>query len=326
MKIKKIKIGDPNSPTLEHLHISRKGAVNVEDYKNKKSDMISIVSDVVFKVMIQNSKRLKYSAKLISYFVDVDYEELLNNIELLSNEYDRNNIHSKSERGDFVADIGKFKTLIEVNNYNTTDDADNILERDLEYAFKVYGSNNTIGKKYDYKHVILINLNNFYFEELDGWNQEFTLNDNNGILLTDKITIINIYLPKLLNLCYTMNKEELENVEKYLLTLYSGDYNMVKKMSEGDNVMEDYVREAKKVEVDNSVMEAYDKEAANRYGALIEGRAEGLAEGREKGLVEGEKKAHIEDAKKMLSENLDIELISRITNLSFSEIESLKEE
>ena len=74
--------------------------------------------------------------------------------------------------------------------------------------------------------------------------------------------------------------------------------------------MEDYVEDVIKAESDNIVMQSYDKEAANRYGAMMDGEA----------------KAHLEDAKRMLAENLDINLIAKVTSLSIEEIQNLEKE
>ena len=42
----------------------------------------------MLKAMFQNENRIKYSAKFLSYFIDVKYEDILNNICLAKNELD----------------------------------------------------------------------------------------------------------------------------------------------------------------------------------------------------------------------------------------------
>ena len=53
---------------------------------------------------------------------------------------------------------------------------------------------------------------------------------------------------------------------------------------------------------------------------------EALAEGREQGLTEGREQSKQDIAKAMLSENCDIELISKVTNLTYDDVVKLKEE
>ena len=61
--------------------------------------------------------------------------------------------------------------------------------------------------------------------------------------------------------------------------------------------------------------------------ARNEGRLQGLAigrnEGRIQGVTEGRNERNIEIAKNMLSENMDINLIMKLTNLSEEEINKL---
>ena len=52
-------------------------------------------------------------------------------------------------------------------------------------------------------------------------------------------------------------------------------------------------------------------------------REEGLAEGKKEGIKEGKKEEKISNAKKMKEENIDINIISKITGLSIEEISSL---
>lgn len=87
--------------------------------------------------------------------------------------------------------------------------------------------------------------------------------------------------------------------------------------------------------LNDGIVGLYDKEKAmervnaiNKIEAinegLAEGHAKGLAEGLAEGRAEGLSKAKSNIAKKMLDENIPIELISKITELSKEEIEKLK--
>ena len=61
-----------------------------------------------------------------------------------------------------------------------------------------------------------------------------------------------------------------------------------------------------------------------RYSGYIDGKADGMVEGEAKGKVAGKNERNIEIAQKMLKENVNIELISKVTGLSIDEIEKLK--
>ncbi len=75
------------------------------------------------------------------------------------------------------------------------------------------------------------------------------------------------------------------------------------KISEGDELMEEYVSDAMNAASDEMILESLDLEESK---------------------YEGENKAHLEDAKRMLVEDLDVKLISRVTELPIEEIKNLK--
>ena len=80
--------------------------------------------------------------------------------------------------------------------------------------------------------------------------------------------------------------------------------------------MEEYVKEAEKVSFEGGVGESYDKEWALKDQAYRDGKDEGREEG-------STTKA-IEIAKSMLEDNISVEQISKYTNLSIDEVNSLK--
>ena len=92
------------------------------------------------------------------------------------------------------------------------------------------------------------------------------------------------------------------------------------------------IKEAKS-ELDKLEMSAEDRELYElRLKAIRDeiniresGYTDGMKDGEEKGKKEGKKEGRNEIAKNMLKENLSIELISKLTDLSQEEIEKLKE-
>ena len=116
------------------------------------------MSDTMFKTMFFNTNRLKYSTKLLSYFLEVSYEELLDNIVLTKNELDQEKEDTKGERSDFVAIIDDIKINIEVINNSSRE----IMERNIEYAHRLYAEKVIVASDYNYNQVIQVNLNNFH--------------------------------------------------------------------------------------------------------------------------------------------------------------------
>ena len=306
----------------------------------KKGQKISILSDTMLKAMFQNENRIKYSAKFLSYFIDVEYEDILNNICLAKNELDKNRENDKGERCDYVALLSDTSLNIEVNNNSSLE----VLERNMEYAHRLYSKKIRRGEEnYQYTQVIQFNLNNFAFKGNDKIVDIYTVTNDDNIGLSNKLIFVQIYVPNLRKKWYTKGMKSLSEEEKYILALVEMDLDKLNDLG-GENIMDEYVKEAEEVSFEGGVGEAYDKEWALRDQGYrdglsqgkaegfsqgkVEGKAEGFSqgkvEGREEGRAEGISQGKVEIAKNMLAKNMEIELISEITSLTEDEINSLK--
>ena len=282
----------------------------------KKGQKISILSDTMLKAMFQNENRIKYSAKFLSYFIDVEYENILNNICLAKNELDKNNENDKGERCDYVALLSDTSLNIEVNNNSSLE----VLERNMEYAHRLYSKKIKRGEEnYQYTQVIQFNLNNFAFKGNDKIVDIYTVTNDDNIGLSNKLIFVQIYVPNLRKKWYTKGMKSLSEEEKYILALVEMDLDKLNDLG-GENIMDEYVKEAEEVSFEGGVGEAYDKEWALRDQGYRDGLSQGKAEGFSQGKIENKK----EIAKNMLSKAMEVELISEITGLSIEEIKNLK--
>ena len=306
-----INIRGYNPKSLHDLNLSKEYVLELPRYI-KKGQKISILSDTMLKVMFQNENRLKYSAKFLSYFIDLDYEVILKNIYLAKNELDKEKESSKGQRCDYVAVIDNTSLNIEVNNNSSL----RVLERNIEYAYRLYSKKIKRGEReYDYTQVIQFNLNNFSFKGNDKIIDIYGVKNDSNLTLSDKIIFVQIYVPNLRKKWYNEGIESLNEAEKYILALVEMDIEKLKSLG-GEELMEEYVKEAEEVSFEGGVGESYDKEWALKDQAYRDGKDEGREEG-------STTKA-IEIAKSMLTENIDINIISKCTGLSIDEVNSLK--
>lgn len=274
----------------------------------KKGQKISILSDTMLKAMFQNENRIKYSAKFLSYFIDVEYEDILNNICLAKNELDKNNENDKGERCDYVALLSDTSLNIEVNNNSSLE----VLERNMEYAHRLYSKKIRRGEEnYQYTQVIQFNLNNFAFKGNDKIVDIYTVTNDDNIGLSNKLIFVQIYVPNLRKKWYTKGIKSLSEEEKYILALVEMDLDKLNDLG-GENIMDEYVKEAEEVSFEGGVGEAYDKEWALRD------------QGYREGMSQGKSKEKIEIAKNLLKNNVDISVIASSTGLTEDEINSLK--
>jgi len=303
--------------TLYKKGTSKKYAVKLT--KLKEGEKISIFSDIMFKTMFQTTGREKFPSKLISYYTNYSFEELMENLVFEKNELDKTVANKKGLRCDFVGNIDGIKLNIEINNNSSLE----TMERNMEYTFRLYASKVRSDSEYEYTKVIQLNINNFSINEEEKIIDVFTIQNKEGVSLTDKIIIVQIYIPNLRKKWYTSGIENLSEDEKFLLGLVEPSIKVSQNLGKGIDIMEEYINEAVKVSEDERLLEAYDKEWALKDEGKREGFQEGFDEGFEEGYDKALEKAQKDIVTKMLKNDIDIDLISKITNLSLDEINSI---
>ena len=293
--------------------ISKTNSYKLLDYY--KGYKIPIVSDSMFKTMINNESRMEYICYLIASIFNEDYNEVLKNTKFIKNNIDKYKNEESNKTVDLLCKI-KGKILnVEVNN-NTSKSS---LERNLGYMFSLYSANMKRGHKYNFNEVIQININNFRFRGRKDVLEECYITNINHIpkdindfqIYSNKIRIINIYLPNIRKKDYN----KLKLYEKLLLIFNENDNQLLKDLSKGDEIMEKYVKESKEASEQDEVIGMYDKELHDEKLRLAE-----IDEYREKGKQEKAK----ETALKMLQKGYAITDISECTSLSLKELKKLK--
>ena len=297
--------------------ISKTNSYKLLDYY--KGYKIPIVSDSMFKTMINNESRMEYICYLIASIFNEDYNEVLKNTKFIKNNIDKYKNEESNKTVDLLCKI-KGKILnVEVNN-NTSKSS---LERNLGYMFSLYSANMKTGHKYNFNKVIQININNFRFKGRKDVLEECYITNINHIpkdindfqIYSNKIRIINIYLPNIRKKDYN----KLKLYEKLLLIFNENDNQLLKDLSKGDEIMEKYVKESKEASEQDEVIGMYDKELHDERLRLAEND-----EYREKGIEEGIQQNQKETALKMLQKGYDITDISECTGLSLDELQKLK--
>ena len=157
--------------------------------------------------------------------------------------------------------------------------------------------------------------------------------------LTDIMEIIRIDIPYYTKMCYNKDAKELDSLTRFIGMFGLEEKEEIKGICNGDEDMENIYKKVEEYNSDLDLMGAYDwewhqkelkrleirdaKKEAIKEG-LKEGREEGRVEGLKEGREEGSQNKALEIAKNMLKENMDINLISKITGLSLNKINELK--
>ena len=280
-------------------------------YKLKKAHKgyrIPLVSDVMFRTMFFNESRKKYGCYLIALLLKQDFNEIYNNTTLVKANVDEEKAEKSRKTVDYLCRIDGVLVNVEMNKNKTKTN----LERNLDYMFRLHGGGMTIGDKDNYETCLLINLNNFTFKGKTEVIDEYmivNLKDSEEVY-TNKIHIFNIYLPNIRKKDYN----NLEDYEKLLLIFNEDDDKVLNMLSEGDEIMKEYIDDSKRASEQDEVIGMYDKELNDEMLRKAE-----IRENREEAFNEGIK----ETALKLLQKNIDLSIISECTGLSISELKSL---
>lgn len=151
--------------------------------------------------------------------------------------------------------------------------------------------------------------------------------------LTDKLEIHIIELPKIRK----NRKAYIENkVAQWMLFLNNPNDKEVESIVEKNEPIKEAMQKLKHMSEDEELRRVAElrqkaiKQRAMEVGleegrqrGIKEGKEEGRKEGRKEGIKEGRNEKTKEIAKKMLAENIEIEVIEKITGLSRQEIENI---
>ena len=299
--IKILKLRNYDKRNLFDFEVSVKDAVKIE--KLKEGEKPSLLSDSMFKAMFFNENRIKYSTKFLSYYIDISYEELLKNIHLSKNEHNKYKEKDKGEKSDYVAVINDSIINIEVNNNENSE----ILERNMEYAHRLYASGVKRGGKYKYRQVIQFNLNNFSYNGNEKIIDIYSIQNDEGLVLNNKLIFIQIFVPALRRKWYNLGSEGLLEEERYILAMIEPKISSSIDLGKDIGIVEEYIKETEEVMDDEFFGESYDKE----WALKDQGKREGIREGIR------------EIAKKMKEHNISESEISDITGLTLEEINDL---
>ena len=185
--------------------------------------------------------------------------------------------------------------------------------------------------------VISINLLNFkLIKNIEDIHTCYVLKDmKHNNILTDHCQLHFIELPKFES-CSDMEKDFLswlkffkgENMESLLKenTIFESVKSKAESFISDEPLLDAYKNKETEDYFNQRMLEYEINQAENRglEKGIAEGREKGIAEGREKGIAEGLEKGKKEEkiiiARSMKAENIDVNVISRVTDLSIEDI------
>ncbi len=227
---------------------------------------------------------------------------------------------------DIITELdGKEKCNIEMQLI----DKNNIIERMLYYWSKMYTRQIKAGDDYNkLEKTIVILIADFNIKGLEEveYHSTWKIIETNSVkklILTDKFELDIIELLKIKG-----RENEKDQLLDWLIFLENPESERVtRKMEENENLKEaveklDRISEDEKMQ---RIIELREKAIRDEHAIYDKGLDDGIEKGIQKGKEKGAKEEKIKIVKSMLKENMDIEIIIKITGLTKEEIEKLKE-
>lgn len=306
---------------------------NVVERLRSENKVVPFLFDPIFKSVLKDEKMKGVLSFLISEITGLDKNYVMENIDFKDTELKRNRYLEKGKIADLIVYIENNIINIEANQVLNS----GLIDKNNSYHYKI--ASEIIKNKLN---PLVIQINIDRKNKFDKLVTEFRLRDETGkYVLDDKFINYHINIDNILKKEY--NKDKLTRLEKILLLMITEDKNVLRQISKDDEEMNYMVDKLEEMALNDGIVGLYDKEKAmervnaiNKMEAINEGFAEGLEKGIEKGIKKGIEKgiekgkkeglneAKNKMAKKMLDEGIDIELISKITELPKKEIEKLK--
>ena len=267
-------------------------------------------SDIVFKsIFLKESNR-----DMLERLIEEAINKKVKVLEVKASELPKGSVYERGKVLDVLVDSDDGEINIEVNSYSNK----YLHRRNASYIFSRYSSAvSRAGSFKDMKNYIQINLT--YKENNDNLKMKsiyklLEVSDYEEYI--DNLTIYEFNLSKIKEAWY--NGDRSHNI----MALLDADDCELDTMSDGDEIMDRFKDEVKNINRglgDVQFMDP-DKDAEMIFNTILDSEKEkAQKEGHEEGIKEGIK----DTARKMKHENIDINTISKITNLSIEEIEKL---
>ena len=267
-------------------------------------------NDNMFKAIFTPKK----NRELLKEFIKRSLKQVLNSdledLVILSSEIAKTNVHIKGKTVDVLAETKNEVLNIELNNsYYPA-----LHNRNASYIFSKYSEEVKVGETYNkMKMFIQINLTKGLSKDYPSLEIYTLKGEKSNKKYIDNLIILEFNIDKI--------KDEWYNgISEYnFVAALDLEGEELDKICEGDKYMELFEKEVKRLNQNQKFTEfmSAKEEEEKLKKTLIE-------DAKNEGIQKGEMKKQIEIAKNMLENKMDVKLISKLTELSISEIEALK--
>ena len=297
--------------------------------------------DTIFKSVFQNEENIL--GKMISDITGIDYALLKDNIVLETNELPIHKRDEKFKKCDFIIKVDNQMILnLELNRQSHT----GLIVKNLSYVFQLFSTSFKKGGCYDEEFVVMqINLNCFRDKiSKKGLSKYYLKEEEDGRIYSNNLLIYDLNIVNCHEIYYNCGELKVPNYVRWGELLYCSDISKIPSITKGIMIYEERNRIMgilDKLTKDDLFLSKEDAMQWDEWekntiynDGVKEGIEQGIEKGIEKGIEQGIEKGIEQGMKKekkniiitMLKNNIDIEIISKITNKSIKEIETIKKQ
>ena len=302
----------------------------------KENELIPLTFDIMFTEIFNNPNNICILEEFISNYLDIPLKDVTGNLKILSRRLNKEARYDSRKEVDLLLNYKGKKINIEMSNNKS----DGVINRNIVYLCKIHGNQLKSGdKSYSKIHdTIQIMFNNFDID--DELRTTWYLRNDEGKILTSKLRIDIINLAKGKDLCYTGSekvdyiinwckllttneKQNVKHISSQIMSHKSTDMlvNNMSMLSEEDEMVRLYTKLSRREMEYNTYIAEATEEGFNK--GHEKGIEQGIKEGIKEGIKKGHEQAKIDMVKKMLKENVDIDIIAKVSSLTKEEITEL---
>lgn len=293
--------------------------------------LIRLERNFMFCDIFNQERNVGKFEKFVSVYFNIDYNLVHNHLKLVPRKLSKDKLKEAWKEVDLLLELPSelLKINIEINDQSQQAKMD----RNLIYACKISSSNYKEGDR-NYKNIYTTRQINFNIKDSnnDKLITEYVIQEKESKkVLSKKLQIDAINVAKTNDICYnSLNEKEklIYNFCKLLSTEDEEEFRRVSELIMDEKESKDLLDQVKDKSSDDEYvyMESTFKDQAEYEEYMKEIiTKEATEEGLKKGIEQGIEQEKLETAKKMLDDNLSLEMISKYTNLSIEEIQTLKD-
>lgn len=272
--------------------------------------------DCIFKAIMLDPENRDYLKEIIHYITGIPLSEL-EHIQVENIDHIISNKKNKRMQSDIIVSVGNRILNIEMNK----DYYSGVFNKNSAYLQKIGASLYITNKNYlETKQIIQINFDNFnYFKGNQEIYKLIYKEEKSNIILPENVIKYHVDLAYIYDKCYNKPVGNLSKFERCCLLLMAETKEFASKIAGNDKIMKKVYEKLESLNSDEEIIGLYDVEKEEERVRQTQ-----LLGAERKGIEKGQKEKTVEIAKSMLKDGMDILLIKKYTNLSESEIESLK--